>query len=71
MRRTADTDLVAGALALAYRYAGLPELRAGLAAETDLVDSLEKAGALSAPRAESLSARRGSPASSGTRRSTA
>jgi serine/threonine-protein kinase len=59
MRRTADTDLVAGALALAYKYAGLPELRSGLAeltpsSETTLVDSLEKAGKLSAPRAEKL-----------------
>ncbi len=57
MRRAQDKDLVAGALALAYRYSSLGELRAGMAdldTSGDLVESLVRKAALAEPRAEKL-----------------
>jgi serine/threonine protein kinase len=52
-----EKDLVAGALALAYKYIGIPELRAGiedLEASGDLVESLVLKANLHATRAEKL-----------------
>ncbi len=57
VRRAQDKDLVAGALALAYKYVGLRELRAGVAdfeASGDLVESLVRKAELSPRRAEKL-----------------
>ncbi|MEZ0227339.1 MAG: serine/threonine-protein kinase [Planctomycetota bacterium] len=57
MRQAPDKDLVAGALALAYKYVGLKELRAGVAdfeASGDLVESLVRKAELSPRRAEKL-----------------
>jgi eukaryotic-like serine/threonine-protein kinase len=57
VRRAQDKDLVAGALALAYKYAGLKELRASIAdfeASGDLVESLVRKGDLSPKRADKL-----------------
>ncbi len=57
MLKAEEKDLVAGALALAYKYVGLPELRAGiedLETSGDLVESLVLKGNLHATRAEKL-----------------
>ncbi|HZV01814.1 MAG TPA: hypothetical protein VFF73_34195, partial [Planctomycetota bacterium] len=57
MRRAQDKDLVAGALALAFKYSSLGELRAGMAdldTSGDLVESLVRKTSLAEPRAEKL-----------------
>jgi hypothetical protein len=57
VRPARDQDLVAGALALAYKYVALPELRSSmqdLEASGDLVESLVRKAELAAPRADKL-----------------